>query len=69
MGGMYFLAETFMPRMSPISLTFWRTRSRSERVWAAEMQNRTREVIMGVAGYPTTTTANPLANASLLNAL
>ncbi len=35
---------------------------------AAEIQNRTRDVMMGVAGYPTTTTAIPLSSISLENA-
>lgn len=38
-------------------------------VWAAEMQKRARDSMMGVAGKPTTTTPMFLFNISLPNAL
>ena len=47
---MYLRAETFISKMSPISLTFSNTKSKSARVCEADIQKRTREVIIGVAG-------------------
>jgi len=41
----------------------------SASVWEADTQNRAREAIIGVAGYPTTTTAIPRALHSLEKAL
>lgn len=56
-------------RRSPTSLISRIVLSRSSRVCADDRQNRALELIMGVAGYPTTTTAIPRFNISLENAL
>ena len=56
-------------RRSPTSDICFKAKSRSSLVCAADKQNLTRPVAIEVAGYPTTTTAIPLANISRLKAL